>query len=92
MGDIGYKVEVLVEADEAIEEFCGDFAALDIGDQGGIERCRVVVQPEVEMAGKSPIVGPVTAEGSGDEKRTKEKSQGRGAHPCLFPGVISGTR
>jgi hypothetical protein len=32
MGDIGHKVEILVEADEAVEELCGDPAALDIRD------------------------------------------------------------
>jgi hypothetical protein len=92
IGDIGHKVEVLVEADETIEEFCGDPATLDIGDQGGIERGRVIVQPEVEMARESSIVGPVAADTGYDEQGDEEKAQERGVHPGLSPGIISGMR
>jgi hypothetical protein len=92
MGDIGHKVEVLVEADETIEELCGDPAALDIGDQGGIERGRVIVQPEVEMARESSIVGPVAGDTGYDEQGDEEKAQEREVHPGLSPGIISGMR
>jgi hypothetical protein len=92
MGDIGNKVEVLIEADETIEELCGDPAALDVGDQGGIERCRVAVQPEVEITGEPPIVGPAAADTGYDEQGDEEKAQECGANPGLSPGIISGMR